>query len=254
VDMVEQEVRDLMTHYGYSGEKATVIRGSAKLALEETADKPSALGRGGIAKLLDALDNAIPTPARGLDKPFLMPIESSFTITGRGVVVTGRIEQGTLKLGDEVAIVGGPVAFPKLPVTGLEMFRKQLDNAQAGDNVGALLRSPLIKKEDIMRGSVVCKPGTATAHTKFKAKVYVLNTDEGGRKKPFTTNFKPSFFIRTASVTGTITMEKEKLAMPGDTVEMDVELLYPTPIKDGMRFAIREGQITVGAGVITKVV
>jgi len=251
IELVEEEIRSLLTTYGFKGEEVPIIKGSAKLALEEPADKPSELGRNALGKLLKALDEYVPTPARPLDKPFLMPIEEVFSISGRGTVITGRIEQGTLKIGDELAIVGSkPVN--KIPVTGIEMFRKQMDSAQAGDNVGLLLRG--IKKEDIMRGQVACKPGTTTAHTKFKAKAYVLTTDEGGRKTPFTTNYKPQFFIRTASITGTVTVDKDKMVMPGDSIEMEVELLSPVAMHEGMRFAIREGQLTVGAGVISKII
>jgi len=249
-ELVEMEIRELLTSYGYKGQEVPIIKGSAKLALEETPDKASDLGRKALEQLLKALDEYVPTPVRPLDKPFLMPIEDVFSISGRGTVITGRIEQGVLKVGDEIAIVGAK-PLGKLPVTGIEMFRKQLDVAQAGDNVGALLRG--VKREDIMRGQVACKPGTVTAHSKFRAKVYVLTTDEGGRKTPFTTNYKPQFFIRTASITGTVTVDKDKMVMPGDSVEMDVELLAPVAMHEGMRFAIREGQLTVGAGVISKI-
>lgn len=251
VNLVEMETRDLLSLYGFPGDKVTVVKGSAKLALEETPEKATDIGRKSISQLLDALDNYIPSPKRAIDKPFLMPVEDVFAITGRGTVVTGRIEQGTLKLGDEVSVVG-PKPIPKISVTGIEMFKKLLDTAQAGDNIGALLRG--IKREDVLRGEVVCKPGTVTSHTKFIAKVYVLNEDEGGRKKPFTNNYKPQFFIRTANVTGTVTLLGDKqLAMPGDNVEMSVELLAPTPIQENMRFAVREGSLTIGAGVISKI-
>jgi elongation factor Tu len=250
-ELVEVEIRDLLSQYGFPGDKVPVVKGAAKMALEEAPDKGTDLGRKAVLKLMETVDSYIPTPKRPIDKPFLMPIEDVFSISGRGTVVTGRIESGTLKLGDDVAIVGGK-PFPKTSVTGIEMFKKQMDYAQAGDNVGALLRG--IKREDVTRGGVACKPGTITAYKKFKAKVYVLTTEEGGRKKPFTTNYKPQFFIRTANVTGVVTLDKDKIAMPGDNLEMDVELISPTPMSEGMRFAIREGQVTVGAGVVSKIV
>jgi len=248
VDLVEMEIRELLTAYGFKGDKVPIVKGSAKLALEEPKDKPTDVGRNAIGKLIDELDK-LPLPARPLDKPFLMPIEDIFSISGRGTVITGRIEQGVLKVGDEISIVGQK-SYPKISVTGIEMFRKLLDQAQAGDNVGALLRG--IKREEIARGDVACKAGTLTAYNKFRAKVYVLTTEEGGRKTPFGSTYKPTFFIRTASITGTVIMEKDKMAMPGDSVEMDVELMAPAPMHEGMRFAIREGQLTVGAGVISK--
>jgi len=250
VAMVEMEVRDLMKLYGFPGDKIPVIKGSATTALAEPANAPTDIGRKAIFQLLDALDNHIPTPKRALDKPFLMPVEDVFSISGRGTVVTGRIEQGTIKIGEELSIVG---ANPKdkIPVTGIEMFRKEMGSAQAGDNVGILLRG--VKREDIFRGEVACKPGTIAAHQKFTAKVYALTAEEGGRKKPFTTNYKPQFFLRTSNVTGTITLPKDKMIMPGDNAEMEVELITPTPMTEGQRFAIREGQLTVGAGVVAKI-
>jgi len=251
LELVEGEIRDLMSQYGFKGDKAAVIKGSAKLALEETPDKVTDVGRGSINRLLDALDNSLPTPPRDLDKPFLMAIEDIFSIGGRGTVVTGKVEQGTVRVGDDVALVG-PKPITKVNVVGLEMFRRQMESAQAGDNVGILLRG--LKREDVKRGEVVCKPGSVTSFKKFKAKVYCLTSDEGGRSKPFTTNYRPQFFIRTANITGTVVLESpEKMAMPGDNLEMEVELLEPTPIVEGMRFAIREGQLTVGAGVISKI-
>jgi len=249
VELVEMEIRELLTTYGFKGDKTPIIKGSAKQALEETPDQASDVGRKSVLKLLEALDS-IPSPVRPLDKPFLMPVEDVFMISGRGTVVTGRIEQGTLKVGDEISIVGSkPIA--KIPVIGIEMFRKSLDQAQAGDNVGALLRG--VKREDIERGQVACKPGSIQAYNKFRAKVYILTTEEGGRKTPFATNYRPQFFIRTANITGIVTLEANKMAMPGDSVEMDVELLSPVALQEGMRFAIREGQLTVGAGVISKI-
>jgi len=249
VDLVEMEIRELLTNYGFRGDSVSIIKGSAKQALEEPKDKPTNIGRIALQKLLDELDK-LPLPPRPLDKPFLMPIEDTFSISGRGTVATGRIEQGTLKIGDEISIVGQK-SHNKISITGIEMFRKQLDQAQSGDNIGALLRG--IKREDIARGDVACKPGTLSAFNKFKAKVYVLTTEEGGRKTPFGSNYKPQFFIRSSSITGTVTMEKDKMAMPGDSVEMDVELIASAPIHEGMRIAIREGQLTVGAGVISKI-
>jgi len=249
VELVEMEIRELLTTYGFKGEKATIVKGSARQALDEPADKGTDLGRGSVLKLLDALDN-LPSPVRPLDKPFLMPVEDVFQIQGRGTVITGRIEQGTLKVGDEISLIGAkPIA--KIPVIGIEMFRKSLDQAQAGDNIGALLRG--IKREDVERGQVACKVGTVQAYTKFRAKVYLLTSEEGGRKTPFTTNYRPQFFIRTANVTGIVTLEGNKMAMPGDSIDMDVELLSPVAVQEGMRFAIREGSVTVGAGVIAKI-
>lgn len=249
VDLVEEEIRELATQYGFPGAKLPVVRGSAKVALEETA--PSEIGSKALDKLVATLDT-VPLPPRPMDKPFLMPIEEIFEIRGRGTVATGRVEQGTLKLQEEVSIVGYNT-IPKTTVTGIEMFKKEMDSAQAGDNVGLLLRS--LKKDQLSRGSVVAKPGTLTAHTKFLAKIYILSDDEGGRKKPFTTNYRPQFFIRTASVTGSVTLPDSKpMAMPGDNLEITVDLISPTPIVEGMRFAIREGQLTVGAGVISKIV
>eukprot|EP01115_Flamella_aegyptia_P007269 TRINITY_DN3015_c0_g1_i1.p1 TRINITY_DN3015_c0_g1~~TRINITY_DN3015_c0_g1_i1.p1 ORF type:complete len:463 (-),score=159.51 TRINITY_DN3015_c0_g1_i1:33-1391(-) len=249
VEMVEMETRELLTSYGFKGDKVPIVKGSAKLALEETPDKATDIGRKALLKLVQALDD-VPAPARALDKPFLMAIEDVFSISGRGTVITGRIEQGTLKVGDDISIVGSK-PIPKISVTGIEMFRKQLDQAQAGDNIGALLRG--VKREDLTRGQVAAKPGSLTAYNKFRAKVYILTTEEGGRKTPFATNYKPQFFIRTANITGTVTLEKDKMAMPGDTIEMDIELISPVAMQEGMRFALREGQLTVGAGVISKI-
>jgi elongation factor Tu len=247
-NMVEEELRDLLNYYGFKGSETPVVKGSALKSIEESED--SEFGRQSIQKLLDALDSS-PSPQRAMDKPFLLPIEDVFAITGRGTVVTGRIEQGTVKIGDEVEVVGGK-KLPKTTVTGIEMFKKSMDYAQAGDNVGVLLRG--FKREDIERGNIACKPGTLTSHLSFKARVYCLTPEEGGRKKSFTSNYKPQFFVRTANVTGTINLGENKMAVPGDTVDMDVELLHPIPLSEGMRFAIREGQMTVGAGVITKII
>jgi len=251
LELVEGEIRDLLNTYGFKGDDAPVIRGSAKLALEETLDKSSELGRKSIDRLMEALDTKIELPPRALDKPFLLPIEDVFSIPGRGTVVTGRIEQGVIKLNEEISIVG-PNPIPKTQVTGIEMFRKQLDSAGAGDNVGLLLRG--VKREDVGRGEIACKPGSIIPYKKFRAKVYALTGDEGGRSKPFTTNYKPQFFIRTANVTGTVTVEPaDRMVMPGDNVEMDVELQAASAIHLGMNLIIREGQITVGRGVITKI-
>jgi len=251
LEMVEGEIRDELTKHGYKGDEAFVIRGSASTALEETNSTATEVGRKAIERLVKALDDT-PMPPRALDKPFLLPIEDVFAITGRGTVVTGRIEQGQVKVGDEVEVVGGK-AVPKTSVTGIEMFKKMMDTAQAGDNVGILLRG--YKKEDVDRGCIACKPGSLKTFTKFKAKVYCLAPEEGGRKKPFSTNYKPQFFLRTANVTGTVTLDSpDKMVMPGDNTEMDVELITPTPLHEGQRFAIREGQVTVGAGVVSKII
>lgn len=251
LELVEAEIRDLMASYGYTGDRVKVIKGSAKLALEETNDKSTELGRGSIDRLLNALDNDLPVPPRALDKPFLMPIEDVFSISGRGTVVTGRIEQGQVKVGEEVAVVG-PKPVQKYSITGIEMFRKQLDLAQAGDNVGLLLRG--VKREDVGRGEIICKPGSVTTHKRFKAKVYIIKPEEGGRTKPFGSNYKPQFFIRTANVTGTIIVDPaDKMIMPGDSLEVEVDLHQPAAIQNGMRVTFREGQITVGTGVISQV-
>ncbi len=249
VELVELEVRDLASKYGFDGKELPIVKGAAKLALEESLDKATDIGRKSIGKLLDALD-ATPSPSRAIDKPFLMPIEDVFSISGRGTVATGKIEQGVIKVGEEISIVG-PKTIPKSLITGIEMFRKSMDSAQAGDNVGILLRG--LKRDDITRGEVACKAGTVNCYKKFRAKVYLLSTEEGGRKKPFATNYRPQFYIRTANVTGTIILEKDKMAMPGDNMEMEIELIYPTPVNEGMRFAIREGSVTVGAGVVSKI-
>jgi len=250
-ELVEEEIRDLITQYGFPGAKIPITKGAAKIALEEPVDKPTDLGRKSIEALMKTVDDFIPTPPRPLDKPFLMPIEDVYSISGRGTVITGRIEQGQVKVGDDIAVVGGK-GIPKTSVTGLEMFRKSMDSAQAGDNVGCLLRG--IKREDVSRGGVACKPGSLKAFQRFKAKVYVLTEDEGGRKKPFVNAYRPQFFFRTADVTGSIILPEDKpMAMPGDNVEMDVHLISATPMTEGMRFAMREGQLTVGAGVVSKI-
>jgi len=249
LDLVEAEVRELLTKYNYDGEHAPIIRGSASLALAaKSADEPAAKC---IADLLNALDTYIPMPVRDVDKPFLMPIEDIFSIEGRGTVVTGRIERGVLKVGEEVEIVGiKPTS--KTTVTGIEMFNKQLKEGQAGDNAGVLLRGT--KKEDVHRGQVLAKIGSVTPHTDFEAEVYVLKKEEGGRHTPFFTGYKPQFYMRTTDVTGDVTLAAGvEMVMPGDTVTFKVKLVAPVAIEDKMKFAVREGGKTVGSGVITKV-
>jgi len=251
-ELVEEEIRDLITQYGFPGAKMPITKGSAKTALDEPADKPTDLGRRSIEALMKTVDEYIPTPPRPLDKPFLMPIEDVYSIAGRGTVITGRIEQGVIKVGEDISVVGGGKGVPKVSVTGLEMFRKSMETAQAGDNVGALLRG--IKRDEVTRGGVACKPGSLKAFQRFKAKVYILTEDEGGRKKPFSNAYRPQFFFRTADVTGAVTLPEDKpMCMPGDNVEMDVQLITATPMNEGMRFAMREGQLTVGAGVVSKI-
>ena len=246
IDLVEIEVRDLLKKYNYPGDEIPIIRGSALKALE---DDPEAVKS--IEELLKALDEYIPLPERPLDKPFLMPVEDVFSITGRGTVVTGRIERGKIKVGEEVEIVG--LRDPKKTVvTGVEMFHKQLEEGQAGDNVGILLRG--IEKNEVERGQVLAAPGSVKANKKFEAEVYVLTKEEGGRHTPFFSGYKPQFYIRTADVTGTVTLpEGVEMVMPGDNVTMTVELIEPVAIEPQLRFAIREGGRTVGAGVITKI-
>jgi len=250
VDLVEEEIRELLTKYEFDGENAKVIRGSALKALEsKSADDDDAKP---IVELLDALDEAIPQPEREVDKPYLMPIEDVFSIEGRGTVVTGRIERGTVKINEEIEIVGLRDT-QKTVVTGIEMFNKQLDEGQAGDNAGVLIRG--LKKEDVERGQVLAAPGSITPHTKFEAEVYVLTKDEGGRHTPFFKGYKPQFYIRTTDVTGDVTLpEGTEMVMPGDTISIVVELGQHVAMEDQMRFAIREGGKTVGAGVVTKIV
>ncbi len=250
LDLVEVEVRELLTKYGFDGDNAPIIRGSASLALAtKSADEPAAKC---IGDLLNALDTYIPIPPRDIDKPFLMPIEDIFSIEGRGTVVTGRIERGQVKVGEEVEIVGiRPTA--KTTITGIEMFNKQLQSGMAGDNAGVLLRGT--KKEDVTRGQVLAKTGSVTPHTEFEAEVYVLKKEEGGRHTPFFTGYKPQFYMRTTDVTGDVTLaEGVEMVMPGDTVTFKVKLVAPVAIEDKMRFAFREGGKTVGSGVITKVI
>jgi len=250
VDLVEEEVRELLTKYDYDGENAPVIKGSALKALEATSPDDEWAKK--ILELADALDTYIPQPERDTDKPFLMPIEDIFSIEGRGTVVTGRIERGVVKVGEEIEIVGMKDTT-KTTVTGIEMFNKSLDEGMAGDNAGILVRG--IKKEDITRGQVLAKPGTVTPHTEFEAEVYVLTKEEGGRHTPFFTGYKPQFYIRTTDVTGEATLpEGVEMVMPGDTVTFKVKLVAPVALEAQQRFAVREGGKTVGAGVVTKVV
>jgi len=249
LELVEMEIRELLSANDFDGDNTPIIRGSAVSALEEKND---GFGKEAIEKLLAACDSYIPLPERSVDKPFLMPIEDVFSITGRGTVVTGRVESGIVKVGDECEIVGlRPTQ--KTTVTGVEMFRKMLDEGQAGDNVGLLLRGT--KKEDVERGQIICKPGTITPHTQFEAEVYILTKEEGGRHTPFLSKYRPQFFFSTTDVTGTITFDASReMVMPGDNVRINVELMAPIAMDEGRRFAIREGGRTVGAGVVSKII
>ena len=252
LDLVEMEIRDLLSSYEFPGDDIPVIRGSALQVLTCDSNDPNAPEYACIHELMDAVDSYIPTPDRAADKPFIMPVEDVFSITGRGTVATGRVERGQLKMGEEVEIVGLMDAPRKTVVTGIEMFRKLLDYAEAGDNIGALLRG--IQKTEIERGQVLAKPGSIHPHTKFHGQVYVLKKEEGGRHTPFFNNYRPQFYFRTTDVTGVITLpEGTEMCMPGDNVEMDVELITPIAIEEGLRFAIREGGRTVGSGVVTKI-
>jgi elongation factor Tu len=248
LDLVELEVRELLSKYEFPGDQIPIIRGSALKALEGDA---SDMGEGSIGKLLEALDSYIPQPQRDVDKPFLMPVEDVFSISGRGTVATGRIERGRVKVGEEVEVVGIK-ATAKTVVTGVEMFRKILDEGQAGDNVGCLLRG--IKREEIERGQVLAKPGSITPHMKFEAEAYVLTKEEGGRHTPFFNGYRPQFYFRTTDVTGVATLpEGTEMVMPGDNIKLVVQLIMPIAMDEGLRFAIREGGRTVGAGVVAKI-
>jgi elongation factor Tu len=249
LDLVELEVRELLTAYKFPGDKIPIIRGSALCALE---GREPALGHDSILKLMEAVDTFIPQPDRPKDRPFLMPIEDVFSISGRGTVVTGRIERGIVKVGDEVEIIGLK-ATVKTIVTGVEMFRKLLDSGEAGDNIGALLRGT--KREEVERGQVLAKPGSITPHTKFKAEAYILTKEEGGRHTPFFTNYRPQFYFRTTDVTGVVQLPTgTEMVMPGDNVTMEIQLIAPIAMDEGLRFAIREGGRTVGAGVVASII
>ena len=252
VEIVEMEVRELLSEYDFPGDEIPIIKGSAREALLSESKDPNAPEYACIKELMDAVDSYIPTPERKSDLPFLMPVEDVFSITGRGTVATGRVERGTLKMSDEVEIVGLTTESRKTVVTGIEMFRKLLDSAQAGDNIGTLLRG--IQKNEIERGQVLAKPGTIHPHTKFKGQVYVLTEKEGGRHKPFFSNYRPQFYFRTTDVTGVITLpEVVDMCRPGDHVTISVELITPIAIEQGLRFAIREGGRTVGSGVVSEI-
>ena len=249
VDLVEEEIRDLLKKYEYDGDNTPIIRGSALQAIENPSDETAA---GPVLKLVETLDTYVPEPVRDTEKPFLMPVEDVFSIEGRGTVVTGRIERGTISLNTEIEIVGIRDT-QKTTVTGIEMFNKQLEEGQAGDNAGLLLRG--IRKEDVERGQVLCVPGSITPHTEFEAEVYILSKEEGGRHTPFFSGYKPQFYIRTTDVTGEVTLpDGTEMVMPGDTATFKVKLVTPVAIEEQMKFAVREGGRTVGAGVVTKVV
>lgn len=249
MDLVELEVRELLSSYDFPGDDIPIVKGSALAALEGRDD---AIGKDAIMRLMTAVDTYIPQPDRPIDKPFLMPIEDVLSISGRGTVVTGRIETGIVKVGEEVEIVGIKPT-QKTTVTGVEMFRKLLDQGQAGDNVGALLRGT--KREDVERGQVLAKPGSITPHTEFECEAYILKKEEGGRHTPFFGNYRPQFYFRTTDVTGTVKLpEGVEMVMPGDNIRMVVELIAPIAMDEGLRFAIREGGRTVGAGVVSKIV
>jgi elongation factor Tu len=252
LDLVELELRELLSKQGFPGDDIPIIRGSALAAMNSNSDDPNAPEYASIVELMNAVDSYIPTPERPRDQPFLMPVEDVFGIKGRGTVVTGRVERGIVKVGDEIEIVGfGDTRTTT--VTGVEMFQKTLDQGEAGDNVGCLLRG--IERDDIERGQVLCKPKSITPHKKFEAEVYVLSKDEGGRHTPFFSGYRPQFYIRTTDVTGTIQLpEGVEMIMPGDNVKMTVELITPVAVEDGLRFAIREGGRTVGAGAVTKII
>ncbi|EGP4778426.1 elongation factor Tu [Enterococcus faecium] len=247
IDLVEMEVRELLSEYGFPGDDTPVIKGSALKALQGDPDAEAA-----IMELMDTVDEYIPTPERDTDKPLLLPVEDVFSITGRGTVASGRIDRGAVRVGDEVEIVGIKPETQKAVVTGVEMFRKTLEYGEAGDNVGVLLRG--IQRDDIERGQVLAKPGSITPHTKFKAEVYVLTKEEGGRHTPFFNNYRPQFYFRTTDVTGTITLpEDTEMVMPGDNVTIDVDLIHPIAVENGTTFSIREGGRTVGSGIVTEI-
>ena len=252
LELVEMEVRDLLTKYDFPGDTTPIIKGSALKVLECTSTDYNAPEYACIRELMDTIDEYIPTPERPIDQPFLMPVEDVFSITGRGTVATGRVERGVVKLSDEVEIVGIAKETRKTVITGVEMFRKLLDQAEAGDNIGVLLRG--IQRNEIERGQVLAKPGTIHPHTKFKGQVYVLTKEEGGRHKPFFSNYRPQFYFRTTDVTGVITLPAgTEMVMPGDNVTMDIELITPIAIEKGLKFAIREGGKTVGAGIVAEI-
>ena len=249
LELVEMEVRELLSAYDFPGDDVPIIAGSALAALEDRDDN---IGKDKIAELMAAVDEYIPTPERAVDQPFLMPIEDVFSISGRGTVVTGRVERGVINVGDEIEIVGIKDT-KKTTCTGVEMFRKLLDRGEAGDNIGALLRG--VDRDDIQRGQVLCKPKSVTPHTKFECEVYILTKDEGGRHTPFFANYRPQFYFRTTDVTGTVTLpEGTEMVMPGDNLKFGVELIAPIAMEDGLRFAIREGGRTVGSGVVSKII
>ena len=253
LELVEMEVRELLDQYDFPGDDTPVIAGSAFQALEEAKAGKAGEWTAKIMELMDAVDAYIPTPERDTDKDFLMPVEDVFSISGRGTVVTGKIDRGTIKLGEEVEIVGIKEESTKTTITGIEMFRKEMDLAEAGDNCGLLIRG--IKKEDVERGQVLCKPGTITPHTEFETEVYILTKDEGGRHKPFFSGYRPQFYVRTTDVTGDCILPADKeMVMPGDNLKMSVKLINPIALEEGTRFAIREGGRTVGSGVVTKII
>ncbi|TYZ65275.1 hypothetical protein PybrP1_001595 [[Pythium] brassicae (nom. inval.)] len=249
LELVEMEIRELLEAYDFPADDIPVVRGSALAAVE---DRDHAIGRDAVLKLMEEVDTYIPNPVRDFEKPFLMPVEDVFSISGRGTVVSGRVEQGIINTGDEVELVGIRTPSTKTTCTGVEMFKKQLDRGQAGDNVGLLLRG--LKRDDVLRGQVLCKPGTILPHTKFEAEVYVLKKEEGGRHTPFFSNYRPQFFFRTADVTGNVLLKTgTEMVMPGDNTAIDIELISPIALEAGMKFSIREGGRTIGAGVVSKV-
>ena len=253
LELVEMEVRDLLSSYDFPGDEIPIIKGSSLKVLESTSTDPNAPEYACMKELMEAVDSYIPTPSRPVDEPFLMPVEDVFTITGRGTVATGRVERGVVKLQDEVEIVGLSAQSKKTVVTGVEMFRKLLDQAEAGDNIGVLLRG--IQRDEIERGQVLAKPGTIHPHTKFKSQVYVLTKEEGGRHTPFFNGYRPQFYFRTTDVTGVIDLPQgTEMVMPGDNIDMTIELITPIAIEKGLRFAIREGGRTVGSGVVSEII